>query len=180
MTSVEPGSSSGDRSRTILGRVWTSTMDNHRLGPSVRRRALSRWLGTAPRGTVHRHRRRGGCQDRSARSCASLPYVPIKGTCSLSSLPTTIGRLQHTSPPYTHTPAGWKTVVLRRHEWHAAVMVRSTNIVYRSRLASGLSMVMVRITAMHWARSRAHFLSRDVSRRHWPASSSSSRPPGHK
>ena len=39
---VAPGSSSGDRYRTILGRVWTGTMDNQRLGPSVRRRALSR------------------------------------------------------------------------------------------------------------------------------------------
>ena len=42
----------GDRSRTILGRVWIGTMDPHSQGPTARSRARSLGLGVAPASTV--------------------------------------------------------------------------------------------------------------------------------
>ena len=44
-TSLTPVSSSGNRSRTTVGTVWTGTMDNHPKIPTARRRA--RTLGSA-------------------------------------------------------------------------------------------------------------------------------------
>jgi hypothetical protein len=77
-----PPGPSADRSRTSVGRVWMCTMDNHRLGPSARRRAHSRWLGTAPESTVDGHRQRGGCHDRSAcsRTCLSCKSQLVEHT----------------------------------------------------------------------------------------------------
>ena len=57
---LTPGSSPSDRPRTILGRVWTSTMDNHRKRPTARHRARPLALGTAPKALVYRPRQRGG------------------------------------------------------------------------------------------------------------------------
>ena len=42
----------GDRSRTILGRVWVGMMDPHSQGPTSRRRVRSLGLGVAPASTV--------------------------------------------------------------------------------------------------------------------------------
>ena len=44
--------SPGDRPRTILGRVWTGTMDYHPKIPTARRRARSLGLGSAPESPV--------------------------------------------------------------------------------------------------------------------------------
>ena len=53
------GNAPRDRSRTTVGRVWMCTMDNHRVGPTVRRPARFLGLGAAPKSMPDRHRKTG-------------------------------------------------------------------------------------------------------------------------
>ena len=90
VTSLTPGSSSSDRSRTILGRVWTGTMDNHGKIPKARRRARSLGLGSASR--EPRRRRPDGtvCQFvmTGSHARARRPWKPRRtGHHDLSLLP---------------------------------------------------------------------------------------------
>ena len=58
-TSLTSGNVPRDRSRTTVGRVWMCTMDNHRVGPTVRRPARFLGLGAAPKSMPDRHRETG-------------------------------------------------------------------------------------------------------------------------
>ena len=58
-TSLTSGNAPRDRSRTTVGRVWMCTMDNHRVGPTVRRPARFLGLGAAPKSMPDRHRETG-------------------------------------------------------------------------------------------------------------------------
>ena len=90
VTSLTPGSSPSNRSRTILGRVWTGTMDYHPKIPTARRRARSLGLGSASR--EPRRRRPDGtvCQFvmTGSHARARRPWKPRRtGQRDLSLLP---------------------------------------------------------------------------------------------
>ena len=92
MTSLTPGSSPSDRSRTILGREWTGTMDNNPKIPTARRRARSLGLRSAPDSREPRWRRPDGtvCQFvmTGSHARARRPWKPRRtGHHDLSLLP---------------------------------------------------------------------------------------------